>query len=122
MNKSQKLYREEIVCFSARKGNSFNDLEDIYFHEWEGRLYKQTTKQWMELVEIKGADLVYMHSGNKLILWDVCLGYFNICIQCPWLGSSQYSREHCSTRHCLRASELLCWHKIKFRIVQKLRL
>ena len=28
----------------------------------------------MRLLGIEGADLVYLHSGNKLILWDVCLG------------------------------------------------
>lgn len=27
----------------------------------------------MRLLGIEGADLVYLHSGNKLTLWDVCL-------------------------------------------------
>ena len=38
-------------------------------------------RRWMRLVGIEGAGLVYLYSGNILILWDVCLGYFNMCIQ-----------------------------------------
>ena len=121
-----KPHREGMMCLSDGGGRYWKPLErfvrHISFHAWEGRFCKQTTRRWMGSGETEGAGSAYARSGNRLILRDVCLGYFNVRLQYPWLGSSLCSWEHSLTPRCLDETELLCWRNITRRVVQNLSL